>query len=148
MYIGGDDKPSPRPKLFYQIISPHLPEPKIGSFFFMWPYNRCIVRRSWALSRQNAQVLSDRSLKVGKAKEPVHGDDFSYEESMETGSTLKAYLISWVIMIFGLLFFGSSLVSQHHNNEIYDRRENYCYGSSPQQERARRWKSSKRAGSR
>jgi hypothetical protein len=78
----------------------------------MWPYNRCVVRRSWALSQQDPNTLSDRSLDRSGGKEPKHGDEFTYEESLETGSKWTAILGSLAVMLFGVLFFGSSIVSR------------------------------------
>jgi len=76
----------------------------------MYPYNRCIVRRSWALSRLDPKTLADGPVRnVGD--EPVHGGGFEYQEAMETGSKLMALLTSGLLFIFGVLFFGSSLVS-------------------------------------
>jgi hypothetical protein len=91
-------------------------EKKIGSFFFMYPYNRCIVRRSWFLSRLDTGVVSSSRQASHdnddeQDDEPRHGDGFEYREAMETGSTLKAMLISGASLLFGVLFFGCSLVS-------------------------------------
>lgn len=107
--VGGEKGPSPRPKLFYELNHPAVDRPLVGSFFFMYPYNRCIVRRSWALSRLNPKTLADGPVKNGD--EPVHGGGLEYEEAMETGSRLMALLTSGLLVIFGVLFFGSRIVS-------------------------------------
>ena len=108
--IGGENGPSPRPKLLYEDTHPAVNRPLIGSFFFMFPYNRCIVRRSWALSRLNPETLSSGPTKHTD-DEPVHGGGFEYEEAMETGSRVTALLTSGLILLFGILMFGSKLVS-------------------------------------
>ena len=80
----------------------------------MWPFNRCIVRRSWALSQHNPDLIASKALEKDEkaGKEPVHGEKFVYEESHETGSKLGALLLTGSIMLFGVLFFGSRLVSE------------------------------------
>ncbi|KAK1922219.1 Saccharopine dehydrogenase-domain-containing protein [Papiliotrema laurentii] len=101
-------RPSTPPRFVYELSSPHLPRRLIGGFFFMFPFNRCIVRRSWALSQLHPDVITDRALDIDEeSKEPVHGQDFTYEESYETGSKASALLLTGSVILFGILFFGS-----------------------------------------
>lgn len=99
-----------RPKLWYETVHPAFTKPLIGCFFFMFPFNRCIVRRSWSLSRSDVKSLSDRDVTPGEGKEPVHGGGFTYEEVHVTGSRIKALLGTAALALFGTLFFGFSLV--------------------------------------
>jgi hypothetical protein len=108
---GFEARPSTPPRFVYELSSPHLPRRLIGGFFFMFPFNRCIVRRSWALSQLHPDVITDRALDIDeKSKEPVHGQDFTYEESYETGSKASALLLTGSVILFGILFFGSRVV--------------------------------------
>ena len=70
----------------------------------MYPFNRCVVRRSWFLSRLSSQTtgLPD--------KEPRHGDELVYDEAMQTNSRIMAFLVTLGLTIFGILVFGSNVV--------------------------------------
>jgi hypothetical protein len=128
--------PSKAPSLVYRATIDGTE--RIGSFFFMYPYNRLIVRRSWHLSRLNTSLFpshSDnkdqgdgyalRSKGKGKGRasgssaqpsqnenqEPVHGDELQYQEAVRTPSGFMAFLISFTTFSFLGLFFLSSIVS-------------------------------------
>lgn len=128
--------PSKAPNLVYRATIDGTE--RIGSFFFMYPYNRLIVRRSWHLSRLNTLLFpshSDnkdqgdgyalRSKGKGKGRtsgsaaksgenenqEPVHGDELQYQEAVRTPSGFMAFLISFTTFSFLGLFFLSSVVS-------------------------------------
>ncbi|WWD19827.1 hypothetical protein CI109_104293 [Kwoniella shandongensis] len=92
---------STRPQLTYSLPSPPLSSRRWGSFFFMYPFNRTIVRRSQYLS-----ALSNPSL-TG-SKEPVHGEGMSYSEGMDFGvGRFRSGLASLgFFMFFGLFFSG------------------------------------------
>ena len=76
----------------------------------MYPYNRCIVRRSWFISRLNHSATS-RSTTEEDSTEPIHGPDLVYEEAMQLGSRFQALIVSAGLMFVGLMMFGSRLVS-------------------------------------
>ena len=101
--------------MWYETVHPAFARPLIGYFFFMFPFNRCIVRRSWDLSRWDVQSLADRELTPGEGKEPVHGGGFMYEEVNVTGSRIKALIGTTALALFGTLFFGFSVVSRRHS---------------------------------
>jgi hypothetical protein len=114
---------------------------KAGSFFFMFPYNRLIVRRSWHLSQMKTSLFpkhqSDdseegryplRSKGKGRASksgsrpntpaagetaqdEPVHGPEFQYEEALEMPSGYMAFLVSFGTFSFFAAFYLSGIVS-------------------------------------
>ena len=48
-------KPSPRPKAIYEGIVDGVK--RTGAFFFMFPFNRLVVRRSWYLSTVNTALF-------------------------------------------------------------------------------------------
>ena len=95
--------------LFYTL--PSLPglstlTSRIGAFFFMYPYNRTIVRRSWFLSR--TAEAGGASAAGEKGKEPVHGDSLQYEEAFDVGGgKLRSALVTFAM---GMLFMASSWV--------------------------------------
>ena len=94
-------------RFIYETANAALDKPLIGSFFFMYPYNRCIVRRSWALSRSDFKA---QGIPHARGKEPVGGGGFVYDEAMEVGSKLQAFVVSSMLFVFGILFFGSKVV--------------------------------------
>lgn len=138
----GTDDPgqrSPKPKTIYEAVIDGAH--RYGGFFFMYPYNRLIVRRSWFLSNINTSLFPrPEATEVnqgryalrnkGKARsstsnttrqdpedagkaasEPVHGDSFRYEEAVLMPSKAFAWLFSFVNFSFFALFFTSSIVS-------------------------------------
>ena len=101
---------------------------RYGGFFFMYPYNRLIVRRSWYLSTIDSSLYpkhSDdgryplrnkgkgRSSTQGESSgsEPVHGDGFKYEEAIVMPNKLAAWAFSFSCFAFFAFFFTSRLVS-------------------------------------
>ncbi len=92
----------------------------------MWPYNRCVIRRSAWLSRMAPSTLSYSGNKVTSddagnhrdnnnnedpQPEPVHGKGMIYGEALQTTSVIKAFVISSVLFAFAGLFFSSKIVS-------------------------------------
>ncbi len=96
--------------MVYTLDTPSLPQTLFGSFFFMYPYNRCIVRRSWWLSRLPASSYASPTEKV-EVDAPKHGEEMVYREAMQMPSKFQAFILSSIVFgLFGL-FFTSSLVS-------------------------------------
>lgn len=109
---------SRRPQLTYTL--PSIPAlstltSRIGAFFFMYPYNRTLVRRSWFLSRldeaQQPSKASDANDGASGKKEPVHGPKLIYEEAMDVGGSKWFSMLVTAFMgtVLGLVI-GSSLI--------------------------------------
>ncbi|ORX39430.1 hypothetical protein BD324DRAFT_619686 [Kockovaella imperatae] len=96
--------PTPPPQLVYESSHPSLPRSLTGGFFFMYPFNCCVVRRSWFLSR-----LSEDATGIKRGDEPRHGDKLEYTEALQTRSWIESIIVSLGLMLFGLVFFGSTL---------------------------------------
>lgn len=77
----------------------------------MYPYNRCIVRRSWWLSRVSSSTFSESNQEAEDTGEPRHGEELVYEESMQFPNRIMAGIFSSMVFGFVGLFFASSLVS-------------------------------------
>lgn len=130
-------QPSSRPKTIYEAVIDGVH--RYGGFFFMYPYNRLIVRRSWFLSGIDTSLFprpsapeqgsryalrnkgkgrsSSDQKESGGDKEPVHGDELQYEEAVIMPSKVWAWLFSFLNFSFFALFFTSSIVSSspaHH----------------------------------
>ncbi|WVR09607.1 hypothetical protein IAU60_006679 [Kwoniella sp. DSM 27419] len=91
---------STSPQLTHQLDIPSEPT-RFGSFFFMYPFNRCIIRRSAYLSTTSS----------ASCEEPVHGQGMQYREALETGkSKFRSGLFSATIFFAFGLFFSSKLV--------------------------------------
>lgn len=124
------EMPSSAPSTVYRAVIDGVE--KIGSFFFMYPYNRLIVRRSWHLSRMETSLFPKHSDEGGEggryplrskgkgrasgssspsSEEPVHGDNLHYEEAMQMPNKYMAFLVSLSTFSFFAMFFLSSLVS-------------------------------------
>jgi hypothetical protein len=127
-------KPSPMPKAVYEGVIDGVK--RCGAFFFMYPFNRLIVRRSWYLSTVNTSLFphaeskddggySLRSRDKGKSKaagskqgageskiqaEPIHGDELHYEESIVMPNKPFAWLFSMTVFSVFALFFTSRIV--------------------------------------
>lgn len=97
--------PSTTPRLLYYI--PGLQ--KWGGFWFMYPYNRTIVRRTQWLSQQ-ADARASGSVD-GSSGEPIYAKDLDYAECAGSGGLIGAVVLSVFTLIGAALFFGSSLVS-------------------------------------
>ncbi|CAD6582714.1 MAG: hypothetical protein TREMPRED_003372 [Tremellales sp. Tagirdzhanova-0007] len=98
---------TPRTQLLYTLSNPSLPRTMTGSYFFMYPHNRCIVRRSWWLSRIPISSFLNSNASIGDSNEPKHGDEMVYRESLEWPNSLMAYLASGILFGFAGLFFAS-----------------------------------------
>jgi hypothetical protein len=127
-------KPSARPKTVYKMVIDGTL--RYGGFFFMYPYNRLIVRRSYHLSRIDSSLYSKheeeeryplRSKGKGKGRisqaggsdpniraEPVHGDRLHYEEAIVMPNQITAFIFSFTVFSFFALFFTSRIVSHFH----------------------------------
>jgi len=108
---------------------------RYGGFFFMYPYNRLIVRRSWYLSTIDSSLYkhSDderyplrnkgkgRSSTQGQNSgfEPVHGDGFKYEEAIVMPNKLAAWAFSFSCFAFFAFFFTSRLVSLSPEDMVF-----------------------------
>ena len=101
---------SPRPQFLYTLSNPSLPRTLTGSFFYMYPFNRCIVRRSWWLSRLPTSSSAKSNASIDDLQEPKHGDEMVYKEAWEWPNSLMAYLASGIVFGFAGLFFASRWV--------------------------------------
>jgi hypothetical protein len=130
--------PSSAPSTVYRAVVDGVE--KIGSFFFMYPYNRLIVRRSWHLSRMETSLVPKHGDQVdeggryplrnkGKGRtsgssssasnqEPVHGDNLHYEEAIQMPNKYMAFLVSFSTFSFFAMFFLSSLVRPCRSSRI------------------------------
>ncbi|ORY31619.1 Saccharopine dehydrogenase-domain-containing protein [Naematelia encephala] len=106
--------PSQPPRLSYTLTHPSFNNKTLhGAFFAMYPYNRCIIRRSWFLSRLS---LARRSSPPHSKKpsgddqseqEPRHVDGLVYQEALQVPSRFWAVTATVAMGVFGLLFFTS-----------------------------------------
>lgn len=94
--------------MIYNLDSPSLPSALVGSFFFMYPYNRCVIRRSWWLSRLPSSSITSSNETEGD--EPRHIEGLVYRESMQMPNGFIAGVFSGVVFGFLGLFLASSLV--------------------------------------
>jgi len=131
--------PSSAPSTVYRAVVDGVE--KIGSFFFMYPYNRLIVRRSWHLSRMETSLFpkhgdqggeggryplrnkgkgraSGASSSPASKQEPVHGDNLHYEEAIQMPNKYMAFLVSFSTFSFFAMFFLSSLVRPFRSSRI------------------------------
>nr|XP_019010531.1 uncharacterized protein I206_05003 [Kwoniella pini CBS 10737]OCF49312.1 hypothetical protein I206_05003 [Kwoniella pini CBS 10737] len=93
------------PKLIYKLEIPNK-QKRFGSFFFMYPYNRTIIRRTQYLS--NLFSLNEN---VNENEIPKYGKIMKYEESMETGNgKLGSSFISFCLFFLFGLFYSSKFI--------------------------------------
>jgi hypothetical protein len=122
-------RPSTPARFVWTFTSPGLGQTLYGAFFFMWPFNRIIVRRTQYLSRclearlpsgdlTSADGVPAESISVPTqgmtdihSPEPVYGEEIEYAETWQKGSYLSALLFSLAQVVFFGVFFGSKLVS-------------------------------------
>nr|XP_018261104.1 uncharacterized protein I303_06825 [Kwoniella dejecticola CBS 10117]OBR83262.1 hypothetical protein I303_06825 [Kwoniella dejecticola CBS 10117] len=83
---------------------------RYGSFFFMYPYNRTIVRRTQYLtnlfSGSNSGLASDSG-----SSTPKYGKEMKYEESMDIGrGKIGSSIFSFCLFFVFGLFYASKLI--------------------------------------
>ncbi|KAK8853397.1 hypothetical protein IAR55_004103 [Kwoniella newhampshirensis] len=100
----GVKSPKPAaPSLTYFLPSPPLSSPRWASFFFMFPFNRTIVRRSQYLS-----ALTPARTSSTESDEPIHGEGMGYAEGLDIGAgRLGSGLASFGFFLFFGLFYTS-----------------------------------------
>ncbi|OCF43719.1 hypothetical protein I317_02472 [Kwoniella heveanensis CBS 569] len=105
------------PSLAYALDIPGQAK-RFASFFFMYPFNRTIIRRSAYLSTFNDNDDQTQSIAQGNGNgspdaEPVHDltKEMKYAEGMDTGKGKwgSGLFSAGLFLAFGL-FFGSSLI--------------------------------------
>ncbi|WRT70025.1 uncharacterized protein IL334_007018 [Kwoniella shivajii] len=120
--VEGKSKPkSTIPKISYELKIPNEPL-KFGSFFFMYPYNRTIIRRSQYLSTLSSSrsiaSSTSTSTSTSSENEPIHHDEngsgagsMQYEESMNfrKGKIGSSLITLTLFFAFGL-FYSSKII--------------------------------------
>ncbi|WWC91919.1 uncharacterized protein L201_006871 [Kwoniella dendrophila CBS 6074] len=100
------------PKLSYELEIPNEPK-RYGSFFFMYPYNRTIIRRSQYLSSILPSINNNNSNNNGEEvqEQPKYGKKMNYEESWEMGKgKFRSCLFSLTVFLAFGLFFSSNII--------------------------------------
>ena len=77
----------------------------------MYPFNRCVVRRSWWLSQIPISSLNPSKILIEDGKEPRHGAELVYDEAMQLPNRVMAAFVSGGFYVLLMFFFASSLVS-------------------------------------